>query len=224
MISDNLFSIKERMEKAAEESGRTIDDIELVAVTKNVGIEECEELIELGENTFGENRVQSFTEKYGILGERAKWHIIGHLQTNKVKYIVGKVSLIHSVDSVHLAQEINRLSEAAGVIQDILLQVNVSGEESKFGMPPEELFPTIEKIAAMQNLKMRGLMTIPPVSVAPGSNRKYFAALYDLFSKINSSCGENISADFLSMGMSDDFEDAIKEGANVIRVGRALYV
>ena len=224
MISDNLFKIKENIEKAAISSGRKAEDITLVAVTKSVGVAECNELLSLGHNIFGENRVQSLNEKYESLGNSATWHLIGHLQTNKVKYIMDKVSLIHSVDSIHLAQEINRLAEKAGITKDILLQVNVSGEESKFGMAKEDLFPTLEAITSLTSLRVRGLMTIPPLSFSAGSNRKYFQELYNLFENLKGQTGSNISADFLSMGMSDDYEDAILEGANIVRVGRALYI
>ncbi|MBR2499872.1 MAG: YggS family pyridoxal phosphate-dependent enzyme [Clostridia bacterium] len=224
MISENLLKIKENIEKASIASGRKADSITLVAVTKNVGIPECEALLSSEHNVFGENRVQSLLEKYDVLGDNATWHLIGHLQTNKVKYIIDKVSLIHSVDSIHLAEEIERLSKKQNKVSDILLQVNVSGEESKFGMPKEELFPTLEKLSSFENIKVRGLMTIPPVATFKGENRKYFKVLYDLFTKINNQFGSNICADYLSMGMSDDYEDAILEGANIVRVGRALYI
>ncbi len=224
MIADNLLKIKENIEKACSLSGRKPEDITLVAVTKNVGIPECDALLSSSHNVFGENRVQSLLEKYDILGDKAIWHLIGHLQTNKVKYIMDKVTLIHSVDSLHLAEEIERLAKKAGKTQDILLQVNVSGEESKFGMPKGDLFPTLEVLSGFENIKVRGLMTIPPLATFKGENRKYFSALYDLFSKVGNQFGANISFDCLSMGMSDDYEDAIQEGANIIRVGRALYV
>jgi len=224
MIADNLYKIKEKIEKAAISSGRKADDITLVAVTKTVGVEECKTLLSLGHNIFGENRVQALNEKYEVIKDDAIWHLIGHLQTNKVKYIMDKVTLIHSVDSIHLAQEIDRLAEKKGMVKDILLQVNVSGEESKFGMEKEDLFPTLETASGLKNIRVRGLMTIPPVSPAPGANRKYFAELYRLFEELKNQSGSNIFADYLSMGMSDDFEDAILEGANIVRVGRALYI
>ena len=224
MISDNLYQIKEKIEKAALASGRKADDITLVAVTKSVGIEECNTLLDLGHNIFGENRVQVLNEKYEVIKDNAIWHLIGHLQTNKVKYIIDKVTLIHSVDSIHLAQEIDRLAQKHGIVKDILLQVNVSGEESKFGMEKDDLFKTLEAASELKNIKVRGLMTIPPVSPAPGANRKYFAELYRLFEKLKEQSGSNIFADYLSMGMSDDYEDAVLEGANIVRVGRALYI
>lgn len=224
MIADNLKKIKENIANAAKASGRTEDDITLVAVTKTVGVSECQELLKEGHNIFGENRVQALSEKYETIKDSAVWHLIGHLQTNKVKYIMDKVSLIHSVDSVHLAEEINRLAIKNNFVKDILLQVNVSGEESKFGMEIDELFPTLDAVSSMEGIKVRGLMTIPPVSFEEGANRKYFAKLYELFLKLKDNQGSNISADFLSMGMSDDYEDAIKEGANIVRVGRALYI
>jgi len=224
MISDNLYNIKEKIEKAAVRSGRRPEDITLVAVTKTVGIDECNALLNSGHNVFGENRVQALLEKYEVLKDNVTWHLIGHLQTNKVKYIIDKVSLIHSVDSFHLAEETDRLAKKHNLVKDILLQVNVSGEESKFGMPKEDLFPTLEKVSELSNIRVRGLMTIPPVSFEPGANRKYFSELYNLFSKIGNQFGSNITADYLSMGMSDDYEDAILEGANIVRVGRALYI
>lgn len=223
MICENLFEIKEKIQRAAEKTGRTMDDIMLVAVTKSVDATVCRELLELGENTFGENRVQSLLDKYESIGSEAIWHLIGHLQTNKVKYIIDKVSLIHSVDSVHLAREIDRLCGLADKTQDILLQVNVSGEESKFGMDESEFFTNLDDIAGMSNIRVRGLMTIPPLLTKPGGNKKYFNKLYELFLKVNTSYGDNIIMDYLSMGMSDDFEEAIEEGANIVRIGRALY-
>ena len=224
MIAENLAKIKENIKTAAINSGRTADDITLVAVTKTVGLDECNALLSEGHNIFGENRVQALCDKFQTLGSSVTWHLIGHLQTNKVKYIMDKVSLIHSVDSVHLAEEINRLAIKSGMIKDILLQVNVSGEESKFGMEEKSLFPTLEKISAMEGIKVRGLMTIPPVSFEKGANRKHFAKLYELFEQVKNNQGSNIFADYLSMGMSDDYEDAILEGANIVRVGRALYI
>ena len=224
MISENLSRIKENIKNAALISGRKEEDITLVAVTKTVGVKECNTLLSLGHNVFGENRVQVLNEKYEAIGTKANWHLIGHLQTNKVKYIMDKVSLIHSVDSVHLAEEINRLAEKKESIKDILLQVNVSGEESKFGMEPEDLFPTLEAVSKMNGVRVRGLMTIPPISPIKGANRKYFSELYKLFQKLKNESGSNIFADYLSMGMSDDYEDAILEGANIVRVGRALYI
>lgn len=224
MIADNLFKIKENIKNAAQKTGRTEDDITLVAVTKTVGVSECRELLSAGHSTFGENRVQALTEKYDVLSDSVTWHLIGHLQTNKVKYIIDKVSLIHSCDSLHLAEEINRQAAKHNLVQDILLQVNVSGEESKFGMEKDTLFPLLDKLSSFENIKVRGLMTIPPVSFEKGANRKYFSELYNLYSAIGDNFGDNIKADFLSMGMSDDYEDAILEGANIVRVGRALYV
>lgn len=224
MIADNLERIKENIKNAAEKSGRKASDITLVAVTKNVGLSECNALLDAGHSIFGENRVQSLNEKYETLKDSVTWHLIGHLQTNKVKYIMDKVALIHSVDSIHLAEEINRLALIKGMTKDILLQVNVSGEESKFGMAESELFPTLDAISAMEGLKVRGLMTIPPVSFEAGANKKYFSRLYELFEKMKSNQGSNIFADYLSMGMSDDYADAVEEGANIVRVGRALYI
>ena len=224
MIADNLERIKENISKAAEKSGRKASDITLVAVTKNVGLPECNALLDAGHNIFGENRVQSLNEKYETLKDSVTWHLIGHLQTNKVKYIMDKVSLIHSVDSVHLAEEINRLAQNKSMTKDILLQVNVSGEESKFGMAESELFPTLDAISSMEGIRVRGLMTIPPVSFEAGANKKYFSRLYELFEKMKANQGSNIFADYLSMGMSDDYADAVEEGANIVRVGRALYI
>lgn len=224
MIQDNLLKIRENIKNAAVKTGRNADDITLVAVTKTVGVEECNTLLSLGHNIFGENRVQVLNEKYEAIGTKADWHLIGHLQTNKVKYIMDKVSLIHSVDSVHLAEEINRLAEKNSTVKDILLQINVSGEESKFGMDPKDLFPTLDAVSKMNGVRVRGLMTIPPISPTTGANRKYFCELYNLFEKLKGQTGSNLFADYLSMGMSDDYEDAILEGANIVRVGRALYI
>lgn len=222
-ISENLKRIDEKISAAALKAGRKREDVTLVAVTKKVGVPEAEELLRLGETHFGENRVQSLCEKYEAIGARADWQLIGHLQTNKVKYIIDKVSLIHSVDSVRLLEEINLRAAAAGRVADVLLEVNVSGEESKFGITPGEADGFAARFCEYESVHLKGLMTIAPLPEGRGANRKYFSALHRLYDDIAAKGYENVSMELLSMGMSRDFEDAISEGASLVRIGTALF-
>ena len=222
-IADNLKRIEERISLSAEKSGRKREDITLCAVTKKVDSSACLELMSLGVKNLAENRVQSLLEKYETIGNNADWHLIGHLQTNKVKYIADKVSLIHSVESIKLAEEINKKAKACGKIQDILVEVNVAGEESKFGIRPEETESFIEQISSLENICVRGLMTIAPFPEQKGENRKYFSKLRELFVDIQSKKYDNSNIDILSMGMSRDYVDAIYEGATIVRIGTALF-
>ncbi len=224
MIRDNIKRVQEEMAEAALRSGRNTEEITLCAVTKTVDAVAAQEVLDAGIVTLGENRVQSLLEKYEVLGDSPDWHLIGHLQTNKVKFIIDKVSLIHSVESVHLAEEINRRAAAKGRIVDILIEVNVAGEASKFGIRPEETERFLEQISGFSNLCVRGLMTIAPLPEKKGENRKYFSQLRELFVDIQSKKYDNSNIDILSMGMSRDFADAIEEGATIIRVGTALFI
>ncbi|HOM01389.1 MAG TPA: YggS family pyridoxal phosphate-dependent enzyme [Acetivibrio sp.] len=223
-IKRNLYSIMERIEKAAIKSGRSAKDITLVAVTKTVEPERIMKVLDEGILDLGENRVQELTKKYDILNSRqCKWHLIGHLQTNKVKYIVDKVSLIHSVDRIDLAKEIQKRAEAIGKIIDVLVQVNVSGEESKFGVSVEEAYGLVREISSMPNIKVKGLMTMAPYAENPERIRYVFSKLRDLSIDIGKEKPDNSNMGILSMGMSNDFEVAIEEGANMVRVGTALF-
>ena len=223
MIKDNVKKVLDNIAEAAVLSGRKPEDITLVAVTKTVTAAEAAEVMETGVLTLGENRVQSLLDKYEVLGNTPCWHLIGHLQTNKVKYIADKVSLIHSVESLKLAEEIDRKFRDAGRIAEILVQVNVSGEESKFGITPYDAFDLIEEISRLQNVNVKGLMTMAPLSATPDECRKYFHDLKKLSLDIKDKKYQNVDMQHLSMGMSGDYKEAILEGATIVRVGSALF-
>ncbi|WP_024834724.1 YggS family pyridoxal phosphate-dependent enzyme [Ruminiclostridium josui] len=222
-INKNLDDIYSRIKIAAEKSGRKAEDIKLIAVTKTVGVDRIRNVSEYGVLDFGENRVQELLEKYDKFDESIKWHLIGHLQTNKVKYIIDKVHMIHSVDSFELAKEINSRAGKAGKKMNVLLQVNVSGEETKFGIRPEEVNEYVEYISQLENLSLRGMMTIAPFTENTQEIRPIFKNLYDIFIDIKSKRIDNVSMDYLSMGMSNDFEVAIEEGANIVRIGTGIF-
>ncbi len=223
MISDNVKRVFEKMEKAASLSGRSLDDITLVGVTKTVTASEAKELMDAGVKNLGENRVQSLLDKYDVLKDEPVWHLIGHLQTNKVKYIADKVSMIHSLESYRLAEEIDRRFGEQNRCAEVLVQVNVSGEESKFGISPKETFSFIENLSEFKNLSVKGLMTMAPLSANSDECRKIFHNLHKLAVDIDRKKYDNISMGHLSMGMSGDFYEAILEGATIIRVGSALF-
>lgn len=223
-IRENLEQIMSKIEKAALKSGRKADDIQIVAVTKTVEPEKISAILDEGIITeLGENRVQELIEKYDIIDKKCNWHHIGHLQTNKVKYIVDKVKLIHSVDRLSLALEIQKRAEKINRIVDVLMQVNVSKEESKFGVYEESLFELLEKVSRLKNIRVRGLMTMAPYDENPDNVRYVFAKLRDLSIDIQRKTLDNVSMEFLSMGMSNDFEVAIEEGSNMVRIGSALF-
>jgi len=222
-IKRNLEIIREKIEKAAAKSGRKFEDIMLVAVSKTVEPEKIIKAIDEGITELGENRVQELTQKYDIINRDCNWHLIGHLQTNKVKYIVDKVKLIHSVDRYSLAAEINDRASKIGKKVDILVQVNISGEQSKFGVSEKEALSLIRQIAELENLRVRGLMTIAPYTSNPETVRYVFAGLRKLSIDIEKENINNINMEYLSMGMSNDFEVAIEEGSNIVRIGTALF-
>lgn len=221
-ISENLNNVRNRIEAACKRSGRNFDDITLLAVTKTIPAQRLKELTELGVKSFGENRVQELLEKYDEF-EDVSWHLIGHLQTNKVKNIIGKVELIHSVESVRLAEEIGKQSEKAGVVTNVLIEVNVSGEESKYGIRMDEIDEILEVCSKIKGICVKGLMTMAPLGAEPDEIRQIFSCLYKKYIDISSKKYDNISMEYLSMGMSNDFEIAIEEGANIVRVGRVLF-
>ncbi|MBO4433282.1 MAG: YggS family pyridoxal phosphate-dependent enzyme [Clostridia bacterium] len=218
----NYQSIKKRIEEAAKKSGRKFDDITLLAATKTVDVELINHAIKSGISFIGENKVQEFLSKEPYYLPVHK-HFIGHLQTNKVKDIVGRVELIHSVDSIHLAKEISKQSEKKGIISDILLEVNIGGEESKHGFAPDGVITAARQISEMDGIRLRGLMAIPPICEIPDENVKFFEEMKKLFIDIGGKNIDNSSIDILSMGMSDDFEKAIECGATVVRIGTALF-
>lgn len=221
-IADNIARIEEQIQTACARAGRKREEISLVAVTKTVEPDIIRQAMDCGLTRLAENRVQELTRKYDRL-PGANWHLIGHLQSNKVKYIVDKVSLIHAVESVGLAREIDRQSEKCGKISDILLEVNVSGEESKFGLSPETVQETLSQMAAFPHIRVRGLMTMAPLLAGEKEIRHIFSTLYKISVDNARNPYDNVSMEYLSMGMSNDFPLAIEEGATHIRVGRALF-
>lgn len=218
----NYREIKENIARAAKQSGRTADDIILLAATKTVDTDFINYAIGEGIEYIGENRVQEFLAKEEQYAP-AHRHFIGHLQSNKVKDIVGKVELIHSVDTVKLAREIGRHSEKRGIVSDILLEINIGNEESKSGFSATDAIEAVKQIAAIPAIRIKGLMAIPPVCDEAEQNRKYFRDMYKLFIDIKAQKIDNSSMEILSMGMSDDYAVAISEGANLVRIGTALF-
>lgn len=223
-IGENVLLVKEKISAAALRSGRSPEDILLCAATKMNDAQRVKEAIAAGVDICGENRVQELCEKYELgTYEGCPLHFIGHLQKNKVKQLVGKVSLIQSVDSVELASVIDQRAALLGITQDILLEVNIGGEAAKSGISPEAVFELTEKIARFPSLRVRGLMAIPPICLSPEENRPYFAQMKQLFVDIGAKKYDNVSMDYLSMGMSADYETAIEEGANIVRVGTGIF-
>lgn len=223
LVTDNYKRLSERIENAKIKAGRT-DTVNFMAVTKTVPPEIVNHSISLGINLLGENRVQEFLDKYEKYSGDYDVHFIGGLQSNKVKYIIDKVSMIHSVDSVKLSAEINKRAEAIGKTMDILLEINIGGEESKNGIPSDALGELSAEIGEFKNLRIRGLMTIPPVDIN-GSSERYFEKMQRLYSELKSSTAgkENFLVDTLSMGMSGDFEKAIGYGSTIVRIGSLLF-
>ena len=222
IFDENYKEITENIARAAEKSGRKPQDITLLAATKTVDVDVINHAISNGISYIGENRVQEFLTKHERLLPVNR-HFIGHLQTNKVKDIVDKVSLIHSVDSYRLAEEISRQAVKRGVNVDILLEINIGDEQSKSGFSYNDAVAAVEKIAKLDGVKIKGLMAIPPICEKRDQNRPYFAKMKKLFIDIGVKKIDNSSMDILSMGMSDDYEVAIEEGANMVRLGTALF-
>jgi len=223
IIKNNIRIIKEKIKKAALKTNRNPEKIKLVAVTKTVTIEQIKEAINAGIKIIGENKVHEAKEKYHILTAEIEWHLVGHLQTNKVKYAVEIFDLIHSVDSVKLAKEIDKRSLQFGKISNVLIEVNVSGEDTKYGIKPEEAELFIKKISEFPRILVRGLMTIAPMVKDKEETRPYFGKLRELSEEIKSKNIRNVKMDYLSMGMTEDFEIAIEEGANMVRIGRGIF-
>lgn len=222
-IQQNINQIQKRIEAAAQRSGRKKEDILLLAVSKTIDVERIKEAVACGLKELGENKVQEILEKYEPMGEEVKWHLIGHLQTNKVKYIIDKVKLIHSVESLKLAEEISKRAKKANKVMDILIEVNMAAEESKFGVAPEDTLSLIQKIALLDNICIRGLMTVAPFVENLEENRECFRRMKQLSVDINAEKIDNVYMDILSMGMSNDFEVAIEEGATIVRVGTSIF-
>lgn len=223
MLKERLMQVEENIQKACERAGRSRDEVTLIAVSKTKPVEVLQEAYDLGVRVFGENKVQELTQKYEALPKDIQWHMIGHLQTNKVKYIVDKVAMIHSVDSLKLAETIEKEAERKNCIVNILVEVNVAGEESKFGLKMEDVLPFIEKIAAFKHIRVCGLMTIAPFVEISEDNRTIFKNLHKLSVDINNKNIDNVNVSILSMGMTNDYEVAIEEGAVMVRVGTGIF-
>ena len=222
-IAENIQNIRSRMAAAAEKAGRDPKEILLVGASKMNDAAACREAVAAGIDALGENRVQEMTAKLAEHAyDGAPLHFIGHLQRNKVRQVVGKVALIHSVGSLELLQEIDRQCAKLQLVQDVLLEVNIGGEESKSGFAPEELFAAADKARAFSGVRVRGLMTIPPVEREPHGNLPFFTRVSELYVDIGRNLYDNTFV-YLSMGMSDDFEDAIAAGATMVRVGSAIF-
>lgn len=223
MLKENIDNVRANIKKACERANRNVDEVTLIAVSKTKPLSDIEELITYGETEFGENKVQELVDKYEHVSKPVDWHLIGHLQTNKVKYIVDKVCLIHSVDSVHLAKEIEKEAAKHNVIVNILIQVNIAHEDTKFGIDATEIYNMIDEIKDYEHVRVKGLMTIAPFVDNPEENRVHFRNLHQLLLDIKSKNIDNIDMSILSMGMTNDYEVAIEEGATMVRVGTGIF-
>lgn len=223
-VQDNYKAIKEKVEESAIKAGRNPEDVRLMAVTKTVESVYINRVLDMGADLIGENRVQEFLGKKDELHlDGVEKHLIGHLQTNKVKQIVGEVDMIESVDSLHLAKEINRVSLNKGVITKVLVEVNVGKEDSKSGVYIEQLEELLYQISELEAVKVSGLMTIPPICDSEKEISDYFSSMYQSFIDIKGKNIDNVNMDILSMGMSGDFEAAVANGSNIVRVGSAIF-
>lgn len=223
MIKENLITINQNIQTACLHSGRNTDEVTLIAVSKTKPAALLKEAYQEGCRDFGENKVQELIDKYEQLPKDIKWHMIGHLQRNKVKYIVGKTALIHSVDSLKLAEEISKESTKKEVTTAVLIEVNVAGEESKFGVAVEEAESLIQSVALLPGIVIKGLMTIAPYVADAEENRQYFERLKQLSVDISRKNIDNVNMNVLSMGMTGDYAVAIEEGATYIRVGTGIF-
>lgn len=222
-IAENLKRLETRIEKAASKSGRKKEDITLVAVTKNVEPERINQGIDAGIKIIGENRVQEAEEKFKYISKDVEKHLVGHLQTNKVKKALELFSLIQSLDSLHLAQEISKRAKDKGREIEVLIEVNTSGEPSKYGIKPDEVTELVEKVSQLQNIRIKGLMTIGLFSDDLERVRPCFITLRKIFESLKNLKRENVEMKYLSMGMSSDYELAIEKGSNMIRIGTAIF-
>ena len=222
-VCENYRAIEEKVEKACLRAGRKREDVTLIAVSKTKPVSMIHELLPLGVRDFGENKVQELTEKEELLPKDIRWHMIGHLQRNKVKYVVGKACIIHSVDSLRLAEEISKEALKKQISVPILVEVNVAGEESKFGVSVQEAPFLVEQICRLPGIEVKGLMTIAPYVEDPEENRIVFRNLRKLSVDIREKNFDNVTMDILSMGMTGDYEVAIEEGATHVRVGTGIF-
>lgn len=223
MLKENLQQVEERIAQACARAGRDRSEVTLIAVSKTKPVEMLQEVYDAGIRTFGENKVQEICEKYDRLPQDIAWHMIGHLQRNKVRQVIDKAALIHSVDSYRLAQEISVQAQKKNLQMPILIEVNIAEEESKFGISADDTIRLVEEIAALPNLQIRGLMTIAPYVTDAEENRLYFRQIKQLSVDIKNKNIDNVSMDILSMGMTGDYEVAIEEGATMVRVGTGIF-
>ena len=223
MLRENLEAVEANIQAACERAGRDRSEVTLIAVSKTKPVETLQEAYDLGVRIFGENKAQELAGKYEVLPDDIHWQMIGHMQRNKVKYIVDKVDLIHSVDSVRLAETIEKEAEKRNVTVNILIEVNVAKEESKYGLMPEEVIDFVDKLADFPHLRVKGLMTIAPFVDDPEENRPIFAHLRKLSVDIAKKNVDNMSMGILSMGMTNDYQVAIEEGATMVRVGTGIF-
>lgn len=220
MIKDNITAILKNIEQNKAKD----TDVLLVAVSKYRDIKSIKDVYDAGVKNMAENRVQEFLDKYEALPRDISWHMIGHVQTNKVKYIIGKVCLIHSLDSIHLAEEISRQSKKNDVQSDVLLQINIAKEASKYGFEKEEIYDAMEQISKMDNINIKGLMCIAPLDASENELNNYFCDMKNIYEQLKIMYNTNkAEMKYLSMGMSNDYMDAVKNGANVVRIGSAIF-
>jgi len=223
MIKENLEQVRDNIRKACERANRNPEEVTLIAVSKTKPVSDLQEAYELDCRDFGENKVQELCDKIEVMPKDISWHMIGHLQRNKVKYLIGKVKLIHSVESVRLAEEIDKQSAKAGVVTPILVEVNIGDEESKFGLKPEEVIDFIRQISTLKHIRVMGLMTVAPYVEKNEENRELFRKMYELYIDIKNENIDNVFMEILSMGMTNDYEIAIEEGATMVRVGTGIF-
>ena len=223
MLKENLAKVEENIQAACDRAGRKREEVTLIAVSKTKPVEMLQEAYDLGVRVNGENKAQELASKYEVLPKDIHWHMIGHMQRNNVKYMIDKVDLIHSVDSVRLAETIDKEAAKKGIVVNVLLEVNMAKEDTKFGLMPEEVMDYIHEIVRFQHIKVQGLMTIAPFVENPEENRIHFANLRKLSVDIAKEKVDNVNMSILSMGMTNDFEVAIEEGATMVRIGTAIF-
>ena len=223
MIAENMETVRNNIVRTCIACGRDPEEVKLIAVSKTKPVSMIQEIISEQVFDFGENKPQELRDKYELLPKDLRWHMIGHLQRNKVKYIIDKACLIHSVDSVRLAETINQEAEKHGIVMPVLVEVNIAKEPSKFGLMPEETLDFIREVSHFTHIKVNGLMTIAPFVENPEDNRFYFQNLKKLYVDIKEKNIDNVNMCILSMGMTGDFEVAIEEGATMVRVGTGIF-
>lgn len=223
MLKENLAAVEERIMEACKRAGRSRDEVTLIAVSKTKPVEMLREVYDAGAREFGENKPQELKDKYPQLPSDIRWHMIGHLQRNKIKYVIERACLIHSVDSVSLAEAVNHEAQKRDLIMPVLIEVNMAKEDTKDGIMPEETESFIRQICSLPNIRIQGLMTIAPYTGNPEENRVYFADLRKLLVDINDKNIDNVHMRDLSMGMTGDYEVAIEEGATMVRVGTGIF-